>query len=184
VKLLYSLDGQLGFMWLGLGPKTVDKFDGLWKRQVRSTTKIPKEGAVLQLEIAQLGIPVHEVSNYTQPGAVIELEAPVSDYVTLRVGNKPWLMARLCLVGERFALEMTSRTPTDVGDQEGFQRVSIRLGDCQIDVNSLSEGSQAGAVLETPLKVSNEVKLVSNNAVIAKAELQVYGETFALTVVE
>ena len=184
IKVVYSLNGKMGSLWISLSEKLIDQFDGLWKRQVRSTSKMPKEGAVLQLEVAQLGIPSEEISHYTVPGAVIELETPVSDYVTVRVADKPWLMARLCLVGETIGLEMTSRTATEPADAEGIQRVSIRLGDFHVDVNSLSEGSQAGAILVSSLKASNIVKLYANNTVVARARLQTYSGSFALTVID
>lgn len=184
IKIVYSLEGKVGSVWISLSKALVEQFDGLWKRQVRSTSKMPKEGAVLQLEVAQLGIPTDELAHYVVPGAVVELETPVTDYITLRVADRPWLMSRLCLVGSNFGLEISSKTASEPADVEGVQRVSIRLGDFHVDMNSLSECSQAGAILKTSLPASNVVKLISNNAVIGRARLQTYGGSFALTVLE
>lgn len=184
IKIGFSLDGRGGLIWISLSKALVEQFDGLWKRQVRSTSKMPKEGAVLQVEVAQLGIPTDELSHYVVPGAVVELETPVTDYITLRVADRPWLMSRLCLVGNNFGLEISSKTASEPADVEGVQRVSIRLGDFHVDMNSLSECSQAGAILKTTLPANNVVKLYSNNAVIGRARLQTYGGSFALTVLE
>ena len=183
VKVLFSLMGRSCVIWISLGRGVIDQIDGLWKRQLRSATKTFREGGSIELEIAKIGIPAGEVSEYLQPGAVIELETPVDDQVVIRSAGKPWAIGRVCIVGEHFGMELISRTVPEDGVYDDIEIVSVRFPQVVLEVSHLAEMVQVGTIIPTIIPVGSSVELAVNGTLAGKAILNEYQGSFAITVI-
>jgi flagellar motor switch/type III secretory pathway protein FliN len=183
VEVLFSVMGRNCLVWISLGREIVDQIDGLWKRQLRSATKTFREGGSIELEIARIGIPAGEVSEYLQPGAVIELETPVDDKVILRSAGKPWAVGRVCIVGEHFGIELMSRTVPEDGVYEDIEIVSVRFPQVVLEVSHLAEIAQVGTIIPTVIPVGASVELTISNTLVARAILNDYRGSFAITII-
>jgi len=169
-------------LWVGLGPRMVDTLDGLWRRQVQVLSKVSPGTSVVRLEIAQLGVPPQMLSEYLTKGTVIDLEVKASDSITIKVGAKPWMPARLLDVGGKLGCEMTPGALTVPQIAEGATQLSVEFGAFEVDASQLAELSQGGAILTTALPVSGLVNLVINQEKVAEARLCVYEGRFAIEV--
>jgi flagellar motor switch/type III secretory pathway protein FliN len=123
------------------------------------------------------------LSEYLTKGTVIDLEVRVSDGLTLRVGHKPFMPARMVEVGGRFACQTIQGVVSNVTIPEGTSRLSIELGALPMEASGLAELSQAGAVLVTDREVSNTVYLTINQERVGEAKLCVYQGRYAVEVV-
>ncbi len=184
VKVSVMINSTVCTIWVVLGRRIVDRLDGLWRRQIRSSVKTPEQQANpdLRVEVAQLAVPQSMVSEYMKPGAIVDLEIPVTDIIALRLGNKPWLPARLRHINGKFACEIV---PGPVGSSavpEGTTRLVIEFGSMKLDTAASPELSQIGAVIETPIEVSDNVHMVINGSVVGKATLCCYEGRFAINV--
>ena len=169
-------------LWIGLGARLVDMLDGLWRRQVQTLSKVAPGSSALRLEIAQLGVPPQMLSVYLTKGTVIDLEVKASDTITIKVGNKPWMPARLVDVGGTMACEMTPGALTVPQIAEGATQLSVEVGSLTVDSAQLAELSQGGAILNTNIPVSGVVQLVINQERVGEARLCMYEGRFAIEV--
>jgi flagellar motor switch/type III secretory pathway protein FliN len=169
-------------LWVGLGARMIDTFDGLWRRQVQLLSKVAAGNSVVRLEIGQLGVPPQMLSEYLTKGTVIDLEVKASESITIKVGNKPWMPARLLDVGGNLGCEMTPGALTVPQVADGATQLSVEFGSVNLDALQLAELSQAAAILTTPLPVSGLVNLVINQEKVAEARLCVYEGRFAIEV--
>ena len=168
--------------WIGLGPKLVEMLDGLWRRQVQTLSKTGPGSSTLRFEIAQLGVPPQMLSEYLIKGTVIDLEVKSSETLTIKIGNKPWMPARLIDVGGRFGCEMTPGALTVPQIAEGATQLSVEVGSVSLDGGQIAELGQAGAILMTPIPVSGTVQLVINQEKVGEARLCIYEGRFAIEV--
>jgi len=168
--------------WIGLGPKLVEMFDGLWRRQVHTLSKATPGNSTLRFEIAQLGVPPQMLAEYLIKGTVIDLEVKSSETITIKVGNKAWMPARLVDVGGRFGCEMTPGALTVPQIAEGATQLSVEIGSVSLDGSQIAELGQAGAILMTPIPVSGTVQLVINQEKVGEARLCIYEGRFAIEV--
>ena len=122
------------------------------------------------------------LSEYLIKGTVIDLEVKAAESITLKVGDKPWMPARLLDVGGKLGCEMTPGALTVPQIAEGATQLSVEFGSLQLDGAELAELSQAGAVLTTTIPVSGMVNLVINQEKVAEARLCVYEGRFAVEV--
>jgi flagellar motor switch/type III secretory pathway protein FliN len=169
-------------VWIGLGTGMVGTLDGLWRRQIQLLSKVLGGSVAVRLEIAQLGVPPQMLSEYLIKGTVIDLEVKAAESITLKVGDKPWMPARLLDVGGKLGCEMTPGALTVPQIAEGATQLSVEFGSLQLDGAELAELSQAGAVLTTTIPVSGMVNLVINQEKVAEARLCVYEGRFAVEV--
>lgn len=182
VKVSVSLNENTCTVWLCLGRFLVESLDGLWRRQIQSSVKRGEERLELRMEVAWLAVPPSMLSEYLKAETVIDLEVPVSDTVTLRTGDKPWLPARLCIVGQHFGFEVLPGAVAASALPEGTTRMVIELGTLSIERGSLSELSQPGAVWQTEIPISNQVQLFVSREKVREATLCAYEGRFAVTV--
>lgn len=169
-------------VWIGLGARMVDTLDGLWRRQVQLLSKVAAGHSVVRLEIAQLGVPPQMLSEYLTKGTVIDLEVKASESITIKVGTKPWMPARLLDVGGKLGCEMTPGALTVPQIAEGATQLSVEFGSLELDAAQLAELSQGGAILTTALPLAGLVNLVINQEKVAEARLCVYEGRFAIEV--
>jgi len=182
IRIAFTVNTVPFTLWVGLGPKMVATFDGLWRRQVQLLSKMSPGSSPLRLEIAQLGVPPQMLAEYLTKGTVIDLEVKASESLTLKVGNKPWMPARLLDVGGCFGCEMTPGAMTVPQIAEGATQLSVEIGAFAIEGSQLAELSQAGAILTTQIPVSGIVNLVINQEKVAEARLCIYEGRFAIEV--
>ena len=182
IKMVCSVNGRLCTMYVALGIRTVERLDGLWRRQIFSTLKTPVGQNQLRVEVAQLAVPPSMLGDYTRPGTIIDLEIPVSDQVTLRLGNKPWLGARLCNVEGSFGLEMLAGPASVPGLPDGTTRLAIEVGVLDCDASQIAEMSQPNAIMGTPWALTDSVSMSINGEVVGTGLLRVYEGRFAINV--
>lgn len=181
VKLTAAINGNPFVIWLAFGKGMVERLDGLWRRQVVSSAKAVEAGPVA-IELSQLAVPPTMLVDYLKSGTVIDLEVPVSDQVTLRLGNRAWQLARLCSVQGRVGVEVQGGPPPAPILPEGTTRLSIQFGSLNLDASALAELSQAGAIWVGDLPLQDTVQLVINNERVGSANLCCYQGRFAITV--
>jgi flagellar motor switch/type III secretory pathway protein FliN len=169
-------------LWVGLGARMVETLDGLWRRQVQLLSKVAAGRSVVRLEVAQLGVPPQMLSEYLNKGTVIDLEVKASESITIKVGAKPWMPARILDVGGKLGCEMTPGALTVPQIAEGATQLSVEFGSFEVDAAQLAELSQGGSILTTALPVSGLVDLVINQEKVAEARLCVYEGRFAIEV--
>lgn len=182
IKVVFYLDDRLCTVWIGLGAGLIDSMDGLWRRQVQSVSRATSESAEIGLEIGQIAVPLTGLAEHLKKGAVIDLGVGVSDLLTMRCNNRPWLPGRLCQIDGLFGVE-TVRGPVGAAViPDGSTRLSIELASFTVESTELSELAQVGAVFSSGVAVDNRVKLLINNEMVGEAVLAVLGNRFVLLV--
>lgn len=182
VKLVTLINGRQCVIWIQLGQAFVERLDGLWRRQVHSTSKFASGQGAVHLEIAQLAVPPALLVDYMKSGTVIDLEIGMTDTIILRQGSRPWLAARICAVGGRLGFEVLPTLPASAGLPPGTTRVFIEFGQLSADPGLLAEIAQAGAIYDTGFPLSDKVEMVINNERVASATLCSYEGRFAISV--
>ncbi|MBX7145120.1 MAG: hypothetical protein K1X79_11765 [Oligoflexia bacterium] len=183
VRLSGNANGNPFTVWVGLGKALVDRFDGLWRRQVQSSARASEgQTTSLRLEVGQLAVPPTMLGDYLRAGTVIDLEAVASDQITLRQGAKAWMAARLAIAEGNFAIETLPGPVQAPLLPEGTTRLGIEFGAINLDAGGMAELSQAGAMYVTNIPATDNVQLVINNEVVGQATLCSYQGRFAITV--
>jgi flagellar motor switch/type III secretory pathway protein FliN len=182
VKLTCSVQSHPCSMLIGLGEDLVEKMDRLWRRQVYSSNRqAPGEGQ-LRMELAQLGVPPQMLSEYLSKGTVIDLESRVSDAITLRVGHKVFMPARLIDVAGKLGCQTIQGAASNVTIPEGTSRLSIEFASQNVEPSVLAELGQVGAVFLTDQPLTERVALSINQERVAEARLCVYQGRYAVEV--
>ncbi len=182
VRLACSINAAPCVITIGLGQDTVDKMDKLWRRQVHSSNRGAVADGLLRLELAQLAIPPQMLAEYLSKGTVIDLEERVSDSITLRIGHKPFMPARMVEVDGILGCQTVSGAATSVVIPEGTSRLSIELASIPADSALLSELGQVGAIALTEAVPGGNVTLSINQERVGEAKLCVYQGRHAVEV--
>lgn len=167
---------------VALGQELVDRMDRLWRRQVHSSVRTNVDGGALRFELAQLGVPPSVLSEYVRKGTVIDLEVPVSDAMTLRVGSRVFMPARLVSIDGMLGCQTMQGTAEVLTVPEGTARLSIELASVSVDHNMMAELGQVGAVLNTGQPLSSRVVLSINQERVAEGRLGVFHGRYAVEV--
>lgn len=185
VKLSINVNGIPATLWLGLGKLLLDRLDGLWRRQVQSTTRkedAEVETAPVKIEVASLAVPPSKLSDYTRSGEVIDLETALSDHVALCSGSSHIVSARLCVVGDRFGVESLPTLDNRTVVPAGMTRLSFEFGEISLDEITTGEMAQDGSVTETNIRVGNRVRLAIDGQEVGQGVLHVFEGRFAVAV--
>jgi len=182
IKLSFSLNSSPISILIGVGEKVADMMDGLWRRQLHSAARTTHQPGTLRVEVAQLGVPPQMLSEYLSKGTVIDLEVPVSDAVTLRVGHKAFMPARLVEVDGRLGCQVIQGSLTNLAVPDGTSRLSIEIAAVAVDAARLTELGQVGSVLVLDMAPGQQVSIVINQEKVADAKLCVYQGRFAVEV--
>jgi flagellar motor switch/type III secretory pathway protein FliN len=182
VRICVNINAVLCTVMVGLGQRMVDTFDGLWRRQLQSSSRITQGSSIVRLELAQLAVPPQVLSEYLLKGTVIDLEVRASDALTVRVGGRPWMAAKMLDVAGKFGCEMAPGAVAAAPTPEGTTRLSIELAHLSLDGLQIAELSQPGAVLVTDTPVSERVSVTINQEKVGEGRLCVYEGRFALEV--
>ncbi len=183
VKVSVCLNNEICSIWFSLGPRMVERMDGLWRRQLvsQSTRNTEADGEYL-IELTQLGVPPAQVAQYVRSGAVVDLEVPIGDRGVLRRKDGFLLPVRLCGVEGELALEphQQASTPPSIGS--GMTRVSVCFGRVLIDSAAFTELQQPGAMWNTRIPLSDNLQMIINGEKIADVLLGIYQGRFAVQV--
>lgn len=182
IKISFSLNSSPVSVLIGVGEKVAEMMDGLWRRQLHSAARMAHQPGTLRVEVAQLGVPPQMLSEYLSKGTVIDLEVPVSDAVTLRVGHKAFMPARLVEVEGRLGCQVIQGSLTNLAVPDGTSRLSIELASMAADAALLTELGQVGSVLVLDMAPGQQVSIVINQEKVADAKLCVYQGRFAVEV--
>ena len=185
VRVTFTLNTVSCAVTLYLSDKIIEKIDGLWRRQIHSASKAGlthNSKDLVHIELAQLGVQPHVLPDYLKKGAIIDLEKQVSDIVTLRLGHKPLVSAKLLWSQGGFACKIVPGVPRVQPLPDGTTRLSIECGSMGVDAPMLSELQQAGAVLSMEQPLSNHVNLCINQEKVGEARLCVFEGRFAVEV--
>lgn len=183
VKLGVLVNGEASTIWIALGRRLVERFDGLWRRQVHSTAKQGEGPLSARIEISQLAVPPAMLVDYTRSGTVIDLEIPMGDTAIIRGQGKSLYLGRLCNVGGVFGVETLPGPAASPALPEGTTRLSIELGGATLELSTVAELAQPGAILETQIPLSDRVQMVINGERVAEAHLCSYEGRFAVSVI-
>jgi flagellar motor switch/type III secretory pathway protein FliN len=183
IRLALTVNTSPVVVWFGLGERMVSTLDGLWRRQVQSTTKAPVAGAAqVRLEVAQLGVPPQMLADYLKAGTVIDLEVRASDLITVRVGAKAWMPGRMVNVNGMFGCEVLPGAVSAPAVPDGTTRLAVELGSVALEGPQVAELGQVGAIIVTDSPFSRTVNLVINQEVVGRAQLCTYEGRFAIEV--
>lgn len=182
IRFSFSMNNTPCGVFVILGAKLVDKLDGLWRRQIHSAVRNSPSSGVLRLEVAQLGVPPHMLTEYLSSGTVIDLEVPVSDLMTVKVGAKPFVSARMVVVDGMFACQTTQAAVVASAPPEGTSRLCVELAAATVDSQVIAELGQPGAMFVTDKAVSERVTLTINQEKVGEAKLCLYQGRFAVEV--
>lgn len=183
IKMSFSLNSSPVSVLIGVGEKVADMMDGLWRRQLHSSARTSHQQGTLRVEVAQLGVPPQMLTEYLSKGTVIDLEVPVSDAVTLRLGHKAFMPARLVEVEGRLGCQVVQGSLTNLAVPDGTSRLSIELASVTADPARLTELGQVGSVLVLDMAPGQQVSIVINQEKVAGAKLCVYQGRFAVEVI-
>jgi hypothetical protein len=113
---------------------------------------------------------------------VIDLEVPVSDAITLRIGSKVFMPARMVDIDGMLGCQTVQGVAPTISVIEGASRLSIEIFSMVADPNALAELAQVGAVLNTGRPIGDRVVLSINQERVAEARLSVYQGRYAVEV--
>jgi len=182
VKLTNSINGNQFVTWILIGKLMVERLDGLWRRQIHSTSGQNAEALDVHLEVAHLAIPPSMLSDYVKSGTDIDLEIAASDSLTLIVSGQPWMPARMCNVEGKLGIEMLSGAAPGGSLSAGTTRLSIEFGSLSFDSALATEMSQVGALYDTGIELSDIVYMVVNKEKVGEAHLRTYQGRYAISV--
>jgi flagellar motor switch/type III secretory pathway protein FliN len=156
--------------------------DRLWRRQVHSSIRTSQESGALRFEIAQLGVPPQLLSEYVTKGTIVDLEVAASDALTLRLGSKLFMPARMIQIDGKLGCQIVSGSATNLPVADGTSRLSVEIASMPVDPSVLAELGQVGAILNTGRHLDNRVTLNINQEKVADATLCVYQGRYAVEV--
>ena len=182
VKLSFSLNSTPCSVAVALGQEAVERMDRLWRRQVHSSIRTSQESGALRFEIAQLGVPPQLLSEYVTKGTIVDLEVAASDALTLRLGSKLFMPARMIQIDGKLGCQIVSGSATNLPVADGTSRLSVEIASMPVDPSVLAELGQVGAILNTGRHLDNRVTLNINQEKVADATLCVYQGRYAVEV--
>jgi flagellar motor switch/type III secretory pathway protein FliN len=182
VRFSLSLNAAPCSVVVAMGQELVERMDRLWRRQVHSSARVSVDEGTLHFELAQLGVPPHLLSEYVSKGTVIDLEVPASDTITLRIGRKVFMPARLVDIDGMLGCQTIQGTAPILTVPEGTSRLSVEIASVSVDQNTLAELAQIGSVLSTGHPIASRVILSINQDRVAEARLSVYQGRYAVEV--
>ena len=183
INLRFSLNGAPVEIWIKLSKPIVERMDGLWCRQLHSTSTFSVNPSIIRIEIANLTVPPSMLSNYLKLGICYDLEVPVSDSVNLVLDDRHILPATLGIVDGKFSAEVVSKNTILQKIPAGTTKLSFELGETSFDFGTLSEICQAGASFNTNIPVSNDIKIVVNGEQVGKGKLYSHQGSLVVKVV-
>lgn len=182
IKITGSINGTQVVLWVLLGRMLVEKFDGLWRRQLLANSP-QREGSMrLAVELAHLTVPPTALGDYLRSGTDIDLEVPAGDEAVLLLNEEPAFQVRLYRSGTAFAFEVQPGSTVTQTLPEGTNRLSVQLCALSIESSLLVELGQPGAMMDSGVALTDQVALSVGGEQVGRARLRVYQGRLAITV--
>lgn len=183
ISLSLSAGGTVGVLNILLGPQMIARMDGLWRRQVKSTSsQATQESMQLDYEIACLPLSADKAEDYLKKSTTLDLQVATSDRVAIRVGGQDWLPGKLRINHGNFVVEVLSGPSSGVDIPSGAKRLGVSLGQQTVVADDVRELAQVGAMINTGIPAGDVVKLMLDNRFVASGILRVYDGRFVATV--
>ncbi|MCB0335406.1 MAG: hypothetical protein KDD62_03850 [Bdellovibrionales bacterium] len=183
VTLALSAGGAMGSLHVLLGPKMVARMDGLWRRQVKSTSsQNTQESMSLDYEIACLPLAADKVDQYLKKGTTLDLQVGITDRIAIRIANQDWLPGKLRLSHGNFTVEILSGPLSTTEVPQGAKRLGVLLGSQLVAADDVRELAQVGAMIDTGIPAGDVVKLNLDDRFVASGVLRTYDGRFVVTV--
>lgn len=182
VKVTVQLNNEQCTIWFVVGPRLVDKMDGLWRRQLQSRSKTTENSGDYAIEIAQLGVPPEMLSQYLTFGTAIDLEIPVSDRAFLRSEDGRMLGCRLFAGSNKLGIELGPDSGPAPIVPAHTTRLAVSFGTIHLEATQLTELNQIGALWNTGLSLTDHLHMIINNEKVGDCTLGIYQGRFAVTV--
>ncbi len=182
VKLVFVIDNKPCTAWFLLGKLAVERFDGLWRKQINANQRAKDEQSQLDIELGFLTLPPTMLGGYLKPGTEIDLETPVSNNVNFLLNGDPWCEGLLLRTAENFVISVAADEELSNESPEGTVRFSVVLGGVKVNQGLLNEIAQPGAYLDTKLALGDQVQLMVRGEVVGTARLKVYEHRLAIKV--
>jgi hypothetical protein len=182
IEVQLSVDDIWFSIWVIGGVKFIEHFDGLWRRQLHSTSPQANAQFDIQVELGRLFIPRDLIGQYTAAGATIDLGIPVSKQAVVLASGQPWLNATIHQLEGSYALEIQPGTPPTEQIPSGHVRLGIELSRGRWQGTTVVELAQIGAMVRLPTSISDTVTLVVGSEVVGQATLKTYQGRFVISV--
>ena len=187
VGVRLEFGGRPGTIWVGVGPKVLDKLDSFWRSRVRKAAgegnQRPSDNiAVMSVEIAHLTVPPAMLIDYIRTGTIIDLEIPVAPKVSISLDGEPWGEGELKQFNGMFAVETRTVNAKRPVSQDSTPRVRVEIARTDIEEGTLAEYAQPGAVLVLGRAVAANAVLVISGEQVASALIGSIDGRFALSV--
>lgn len=187
-KAVIEIGGLPCEMWFGLGPRFLERLDGMWREDLLRSIVEQGENVfsdhihTVGVELAELAVPPAMLIDYMRSGTIIDLEVPVSPKVQLKVDGVLWAEGELSQYNGTTSVVITDIDPVVRDFPESTTRVRVEIARAELDQESLIEHRQRGAVLLTNTPVGPNVSLIISDENVASAVLGQIDGRFALSV--
>lgn len=172
VKVTFSLNNNICTAWLLLGETLIQRLDGLWRRQLKSSQKaevVTTHSGMI--ELMSIAVPQAGVADIVKSGSFIPCSENKIDMVQLYIDQKPYLPARLCSVDDSLALQTIASTVKTPGEQDGHVQLRVVYKPFPVDSSLLAEIAQISAVFITPIDRNNPVELYIQERKVAEGRI-------------
>ncbi len=186
--LRLDVSGVQGVVWFGIGPRLLEKLDGQWKQRIRSNSSSPANDRAsdtvhaVSVQIAELTVPPAMLIDYIRSGTIVDLEIPVSSRVSLLLDGAPWADGELKQFNGMFAVEIRSAVRGGLPANTSSSAVRVELARADLEVRSVPEYEQQGAILLTSRSIAPNASLVIGDETVAKVRIGQIDGRFALNV--
>lgn len=183
VQLSFTVTGEPLTFWVLLGKNITTRFDGLWRRQVKSTASQSQQDEMeLTYELAQIPLPADSFEHMLKPGTNLDLQVPVRDQVSMKVGMQDWLPGQLRKYHGNFAIEIMSGPLQTPEIPEGHKSLGVVVGTQRFSSEELRELAQVGALIDTKIPIGDMVKLYLDGQFVRSGVVKCYDGRFIVTV--
>jgi hypothetical protein len=183
VKLSIALNNTPCHIWLLLSEQLCTRLDGLWRRQIHSTNRIGDEKISIKLELANFFITKNQINTFLKTDHIERLGQTTNDHIVLQYNGKPWLPVRLGMIESTFALETVAMPLSSVSSDDSKERLSVVLGQLELEPLVAAELTQIGAVIDTGISLTSKVQIWNSESKIAEARVFTEQGQFVLKVI-
>lgn len=165
-----------------LGKMLRNRLDSLWKKQVHTMSNLDLRPGTGQLEVGRLVVAPNELGDFTESGALIDLEQSSSDRAVLVLDGKPYRNVTLVNVEGALGFEVLPEKPAPHPVEAGSIRMGVVIGDIDFSPAGRMEVGQTGAIFEAKQELSNTVRLSVGGEVVAAGQLLTLDDRFVVSI--